>query len=300
MKKMKILKILLITLLSTFAFSQEIDDFAKRLKAINNQTIIFYNVDGIDFSSQTFNNEFSEKGLKKLYRKYSIKESNVKVKDETLNNNNFYITKTESVAENINYISSYYFVENQNKTVSVFWFGYYNKSDKDFERKYVNRILNNEIPKEVFEPMTINSIDFAGRKIELGNNCNWTNINMVQCEYNGQMNWSVHKTVESAKNSIDIQFNVTKSRKGGKVLSEEIVDVIFEGTETKAKKVIYDFTGAKSLLEGMYGGKKLTIYYVACKVRENYVSCCMSFWKYDTITENGLAPLLEKVMQLKK
>ncbi len=50
----------------------------------------------------------------------------------------------------------------------------------------------------------------------------------------------------------------------------------------------------------MSGGKTLTIYYVACKVRENYVSCCMSFWNNDTITENGLAPLLEKVMKLKK
>jgi archaellum component FlaF (FlaF/FlaG flagellin family) len=114
------------------------------------------------------------------------------------------------------------------------------------------------------------------------------------------MNWSVHKSYESAKNSVDNQFSVTKSRKGGKVISEEEVDVIFEGTETKAKKVIYDFTGVKSLLAGMSGGKTLTIYYVACEVRGNYVSCCMSFWDNDTITENGLAPLLEEVMQLKK
>ena len=287
---MKYTLFLIITLISTIALSQNNDDFAKRLKAINNQTIIFYNVDGVDFSSQTFSNEFSEKGLKKLYRKYSIKESDVKTKDETLKNNNLFITKSENVAENINQISSYYFVENQNKTVSVFWFGYYGNQNQEFERKYVNLILNDEIPKEVFEPMTIESIDFAGRKIELGNSCNWTNINTVQCPYYGEMNWSVHKTAESAKNSIDNQFNVTKSRKGGKVLSEEDVDVIFEETETKAKKVIYDFTGAKTL----------TIYYVACKVRENYVSCCMSFWNNDTVTESGLAPLLDKVMKIKK
>ena len=287
---MKYTLFLIITLISTIALSQNNDDFAKRLKAINNQTIIFYNVDGVDFSSQTFSNEFSEKGLKKLYRKYSIKESDVKTKDETLKNNNLFITKSENVAENINQISSYYFVENQNKTVSVFWFGYYGNQNQEFERKYVNLILNDEIPKEVFEPMTIESIDFAGRKIELGNSCNWTNINTVQCPYYGEMNWSVHKTAESAKNSIDNQFNVTKSRKGGKVLSEEDVDVIFEETETKAKKVIYDFPGAKTL----------TIYYVACKVRENYVSCCMSFWNNDTVTESGLAPLLDKVMKIKK
>ncbi|MEW5676455.1 hypothetical protein ABGT15_09095 [Flavobacterium enshiense] len=297
---MKRLFFLTIALVSTIAFSQENDDFAKRLKAINNKTIVFYNTDGVDFSKQAFSNEFSEKGLKKLYRKYDIKDSDAKTKDETLRHNNIYITKTENVAENINQISSYYFIENKNKTITVIWFGYYNALDKAFERKYVNRIVNDQIPKEVFEPMIIESIDFAGRKIELGNSCYWTNINTVQCPYYGEMNWSVHKTLESAKNAIHNQFTVTKSKKGGKVLSEEEVDVLFEGTETKAKKVVYDFTGVKSVLAGMSGGKTLTIYYVACNVRDNYVSCCMSFWNNDTLTENGLTPLLEKVMQLKK
>jgi archaellum component FlaF (FlaF/FlaG flagellin family) len=296
---MKSILYLLLLLTTALVFCQDNDDFAKRLKALNNQTIIFYNVDGVEFSSQTFSNEFSEKGLKKIYRKYSINDSDLKVQDKKLENNNFYITKSENVAENVNQISSYYFVENKSKTVSVFWFGYFGALNQDFERKYVNLILENKIPNEVFESMTIESIDFAGRQLELGNSCYWTNINTVQCPYYGEMNWSVHKNIESAKNSIHNQFTITKNKKGGKVLSEEEVDVLFEGTETKAKKVIYDFTGSKSLLAGMSGGKTLTIYYVACQVRENYVSCCMSFWNNDTITVSGLSPLLEKVMQLK-
>jgi archaellum component FlaF (FlaF/FlaG flagellin family) len=296
---MKSILYLLLLLTTASSFCQDNDDFAKRLKALNNQTIIFYNVDGVEFSSQTFSNEFSEKGLKKIYRKYSISDSDLKVQDKKLENNNFYITKSEIVAENVNQISSYYFVENKSKTVTVFWFGYFGALNQDFERKYVNLILENKIPNEVFESMTIESIDFAGRQLELGNSCYWTNINTVQCPYYGEMNWSVHKTIESAKNSIHNQFTITKNKKGGKVLSEEEVDVLFEGTETKAKKVIYDFTGSKSLLAGMSGGKTLTIYYVACQVRENYVSCCMSFWNNDTITVSGLSPLLEKVMQLK-
>ncbi len=297
---MKSLKYLALLIISTFAFGQEIDDYTKRLKAINNQSIIFYNVDGVNFSSQTFSNQFNEKGLKKLYRKYSIKDEDLKVRDETLTNNNFFITKSEKITENLDQINSYYFVENQNKTVSIFWFGYFDKLDKEFERKYVNLILKNEITKEVFEPMKINSIDFAGRKIKLGSDCYWKNVNIVQCPYKGEMNWSVHKTLESAKKAIENQFIVTKSQKGGKVVSETEVDVLFEDTETKAKKVIYDFTGVKSLLAGMSGGKTLTIYYVSSKVRENYVSCCMSFWNNDNITENGLSPLLEEVMKLKK
>lgn len=297
---MKRLKYIILLFLSTFAIGQEQDDYVKRLKAVNNQTIVFYNIDGIDFSSQTFSNQFTEKGLKKLYKKYSITEDDVKVRDESLTYNNFFVTKAEKILENLYSTNSYYYVENQNKTVSIFWFGYYNKLDKEFERKYVNLILNDQIPKEVFEPMTIDSIDFAGRKIKLGNSCYWTNVNTVQCPYNGEMNWSVHKTFESAKMAVENQFNVTKNRKGGKVLSETEVDIVFEGTETKAKKVIYDFTGVNSLLVGISGGKTLTIYYVASQVRENYVSCCMSFWNNDNKTESGLSPLLSEVMKLKK
>ncbi|WPO79921.1 hypothetical protein [Flavobacterium sp. KACC 22761] len=176
----------------------------------------------------------------------------------------------------------------------------YRTADKEFERSYINRILNNEIPDHVFESMTIDSVDFAGRKIKLGSNCYWTNVNTVQCPYYGEMNWSVHSTYQSAKEAITNQLETTRIRKGGKIISEEEIPVIFEGTETKAKKIKYSFTGTKSLLASMSGGKELTIFYVACKVRDNYVSCCMSFWNNDTITESGLAPLLEKVMQLKR
>lgn len=77
---MKSILFLVITLISTLSFSQDNDEFVKRLKAINNQTIIFYNVDGIDFSSQTFNNEFSEKGLKKYIESIPLKKVMLKQK----------------------------------------------------------------------------------------------------------------------------------------------------------------------------------------------------------------------------
>ena len=38
---MKAIFFVIFTLISTFSFGQENDDFSKRLKAINNQTIIF-------------------------------------------------------------------------------------------------------------------------------------------------------------------------------------------------------------------------------------------------------------------
>ena len=85
-----------ITLLSTHLHCQENDDFSKRLKAINNQDIIFYNIDGVDFSSQTFSNDFSEKGLKKLFKKYSIKEQDAKAKNWSSFNNQGYFPSSWS------------------------------------------------------------------------------------------------------------------------------------------------------------------------------------------------------------
>lgn len=289
--------ILLFTI--TLSFAQK-DSIFNRLQAINNNGLSFYNIDGYTITSQTLNYPFTEKGLKKAYRKYSIKKKVKKTKDEQLPYNIYYVNNDENITENLVQNNSYYFIENQEKRITIIQFSSINKRNKEFELTIVKPIIEKKIPKENFASMRIDSINFAGRKIKLGNNCNWTNVNTVQCPYYGEMNWSVHKELQDAKNTVEQQFAITKSRKNGKVISEEIVDIKFEGTETKAKKVIYDFTGVTSLLVGMSGGKTLTIYYVATEVRGNYVSCVLSFWNNDTITENGLAPLLEKVMKLKK
>jgi hypothetical protein len=74
---------------------------------------------------------------------------------------------------------------------------------------------------------------------------------------------------------------------------------MFEGTETTARKVIYDFTGITAAMVGMTGGRNLTIFFVTAQVRQHYVSCVMSFWNNDYTTPGGLAPLLDQVMKLK-
>ena len=70
---------------------------------------------------------------------------------------------------------------------------------------------------------------------------------------------------------------------------------LFEGSNST-----YDFTGVTSLLASMSGGKNLTIYYVSEKVRDNYVSCVLSFWNNDNINPSGLPPLLEEIMSISK
>lgn len=295
---MKIINLFFI-ITSTFCFSQE-NNILERLSALNNNGKIWYNIDGYSVTSENFKNTFDEKGLKKVFKKHNISDSETKVKDSQIKFNNLFVTKQQKISENNLQINNYYFVENPDKTTTVVWFIKNGKTDKETEEKLVNAIIENKIPETNFVPMKITSIDFAGRKIELGNSCYWTFLNAVQCPYLGEMNWSVHKTLEDAKEAIENQLNVTKSRKGGKVTSEEIVNIDFEGVPTKSKKVIYDFTGVTSALAGMSGGKFLTIYYVAENVRNKNVSCVMSFWNNDQINpDTKLPPLLEKLIRLK-
>ncbi|BDD05275.1 hypothetical protein [Aureibacter tunicatorum] len=293
-------KSLTIILVFVYAISfAQNDSIFNRLQAINNNGLTFYNIDGYTITKQTLNYPFTEKNLNKVYRKYSIKKDEKKKKDIQLGFDNYFVINNDEITKNLIQNNSYYFIENQEKRITVIQFSSINKRDKEFERTIAKLIIENAIPKENYASMTIDSINFAGRKIKLGTSCNWTNVNTVQCPYYGEMNWSVHKDLEDAKNTVEQQFKITESRKRGKVISEETVEIEFEGTETTAKRVIYDFTGMTSVLASMSGGKTLTIYYVATEVRGNYVSCVLSFWNNDTITENGLAPLLEKVMKLK-
>jgi len=290
--------LLLICLLSNLSFAQN-EGVLDRLQAIRNNDMIFCNVDGYQITSETFNRAFTEKGLKKVYRKYSVDKDAPKIKDEQLPYNNLYITTDEIRAEGIVQNNAFYFIELDKNQLSVVQFIALNKRDKAFEQVMVSLLMEDGIPEENFAATTIDTINFAGRNIQLGSNCYWTAINTVQCPYLGEMNWSVHKDLQDAQNSAAQQYAITASRKNGDIVSEEQVALIFEGTETTAKKIIYDFKGVTSLLVGMSGGKTLTVFYVAAPVRGNYVSCVLSFWNNDSITDTGLVPLLDEVMQLK-
>ena len=292
MKSLKFLFILVFSL--NFSQTNTIFD---RLSVLENGGKIWYNIDGYSVTSEIFNYNFDEKGLKKVFRKHNISDSDQKYKDENITLNNYFISKQQNVIENIFQTNNYYFIESQNKTIIVIWFAKTGKTDKETEELLVNAILENKIPKENCVPMQISSINFADRTIELGNSCYWTFLNTVQCPYFGEMNWSIHKTLDDAKESVKNQFNITKSRKMGKVISEEMVDVEFEGVETKAKKAVFEINAVASTLAG---GKSLTIYYVAENIRGENVSCVMSFWNNDQINpQTKLPPLLEKLMKLK-
>lgn len=290
---------IILLFISLNSFSQTSKIF-ERLVALDNNGKIWYNIDGYSVTSEKFNFSFDEKGLKKVFKKHNIKDYDIKITDDSIKFKNTIIYKTEKLNDKVIQRNSYYFVENKENKVTVVWFAKTSEPDLEMHRELVNLIIDNKIPKENYVSMQTNTINFGNRKIELGNSCYWTFLNTVQCPYFGEMNWSVHKTLEDANQSISNQFENTNARKMGNVRNEEFVDVEFEGVETKAKRVILDIKGVAGLAVEMFGGKYLTIYYVAEKVRDNYMSCVMSFWNNDEINpETKLPPLLEKVMKIK-
>lgn len=295
MTRCAILLLLLIGLFPHGAIAQKNDDIFDRLQAIRNGNNVFYNVDGQEISSREVDLEFNSKNIAKSFRHLKFKEKDLVKSDSDLEFPNYYISKD---GEYQNFLS-YYFVESKSNGIIGFTFASPIKPDQNFERNFIRLVRNNEIPDHVFNSEKPHTINFAGREISLGSNCRWMSINNVQCPYFGQMSWSVHKTLSSAENSIQNHFDTVTKRKGGKVIADTTVSVLFEDELTDARRIVYDLTGIRSLLVGTTGGKTLTIYMVATPVRDNFVSCVMSFWNNDYINPSGLPPLLEEVMELK-
>ena len=74
MKKKIALIFLLCSALFIHGYSQDAGTLYTRLRGISNGGIDFFNVDGIEITSQILGGEFSKKNIAKKFKRYSIKE----------------------------------------------------------------------------------------------------------------------------------------------------------------------------------------------------------------------------------
>ena len=264
-----------------------------RLSAIKNGNRDFYAIDGYIITNEDLKLPFDEKGFKKAYRKLKINVQDAQ-SNPRIHTDNYLVNRDKE-----EYVESLYFVKSPANTISLVWFSKLRDREVEVEESLVNLIVENKIPQELFAPTDARSIDFAGRKIPMLDDCYFTGINIVQCPYNGEMNWGVYRTLEDAQQAVADQFAANKQRKMLKPIEEEEVEVLFEEVPTKAKRVVFDIKGVASALAGMSGAKTLTVYYVAQVVRNRPIACVMSFWNNDNIKNTGLPLLLSRVMQLK-
>jgi hypothetical protein len=294
---------IIIFLLLNIPFLQELkaqDEVFERLQAIENNGTTFYNIDGIEITNLLIQKEFSIKNILKSTKKYSISENELNNKNRNITTEFLFAEKKIENCENSIQFTDYYFIKTSENKIRQITFASSQKIEIDFETKILTLILENNIPKSVYNSIIIDTINFAGRKIDLGLACHWMGVNNIQTSNRGQFNWSVCKDLQSAKMCTEGQRNANACRKEFKLISEIDVDVVFEGTKTKAKKIIWGLSGTTKLLARMSGGKTLTVYYVTVPVRETFVSCVLSHWDSDLIESSGFPKLFEEVMQPKK
>ena len=280
-------------------FGQGDNDLFSRLSGLKTEGADFYDIDGIQITCRPVDAEFTRKNVVKKYKALSLKERDLLASDSTLQFRNFHGLRSAKNSDGLVYNSSFYFLETPDKKIMGIIYTSVNKVDTVFERNFIKLLMAGAIPQSIYSSYAnMDSVNFAGRKITLGKGCGWRAMNNIQCPSHGQMNWSVHKDLEGATAAVDNQYQTIKSEKAIRILTEATVPVIFEGARVSAKKVVYDITGVASALAGMSGGKTLTVYMVAAPVRNNYVSCVMSFWNNDVINASGLPSLLDAIMQL--
>src|SRR5687767_6546411 len=92
------------------AFGQDPDLFS-RLSAISNSGIDFFNIDGIEISSERSTSPFSARNIAKSFRKYNVKEKDLVVSDSALGYKNFYLERTSEWIPGMTSNLSYYFME---------------------------------------------------------------------------------------------------------------------------------------------------------------------------------------------
>ncbi len=241
--------------------------------------------------------EFTSRNIKKLKKKYKVKKVKEEASTYNIPHNNKIITKIFPLKNGNKEITTLYFIESGASEIDIFGFYSINFRDSTEEQNFIKLYLENKIPESIFMEYSVSKVDFAGRELELNNSCRWMNVNSVQCPYFGQMNWSLHQNLENAKKQTKIQYEITKGKGVVELISKEDVPIIFEGKETIAKRTKYKAKIPKLL---MGGSNELIIYYVSEEIRGRYISCVLSHYTSDKMTENGVPALLEKVMKLKK
>jgi hypothetical protein len=291
--------LLVFIFLGSALFSQS--EYAKQVfsnaQGIEQTEATFFEVEGYEIFVKTHTKTFDEKGISKVKRIYSIPSWNIGTKDSTLKDEYYkYYVDIDSALKTVPQSNIYYFIRSPENQIKVIGLRTIMKRDIELERFFVKAIVDNAVPKQVYTPMKVDTILFAGRKIDLGAICRWMGTHNLQCDNMGQMNWAEFRKMEQAEEMVAKQKEIIANKPLSDIKANEEVAVIFEGKEVKAKRCILKVNLPKVATGGY---NVLIIYFVAAEVRGKYVGCVLSHYT-DDIIGTKLPPLLKEVMKLKE
>ncbi len=257
---------------------------------------LIFEVEGYTIIIEKNKERLSEKGIKNIKKKYDLKQVTKEYSDSQIKWQNYVIegkSYEKSVPDVVHYQLCYLFPETD-QTMTVVLFESPSRKDTLVEKAFMVAFFNRQLSKYTADTWEADKINFAGRNIPLGNVCSWVSPCNVHCPAFGQISWSTFRNPEDAEVNNQAYYIINKKSGMYKQLREEDVDIVFEGTPTRAKRAIYKINRSKVLLGGR---NELAVYYVVQKVRGKYISCVLSHYIEDK-NNYRLAPLLEEVMKL--
>lgn len=142
-------------------------------------------------------------------------------------------------------------------------------------------------------------VRFVDRVIPVDPRCQWRNAAAIQCSGFGEINWSLHPSMQEAEAETRAQKAQNADIRNMEIEKEESVPILFEGKEATAIRQHLKVKGFAGVMTQVEGSRHLIVYYVSAEVRGRYISCVLSHWTNDYL-ENGLPPLLGAVMALKQ
>lgn len=254
-----------------------------------------YEVEGYTIYTKTISAQLHGAAFNKTKKRLNIPKDAVETTDSTLVTENKVYISESTVLDKISQISIHYFIKENKKHITLFSFFTNGKRDLELEKLLLESLSKKTIPKNIYSSQTFDSVLFVGRFITPGSICSWRDAHNIQCPGYGQMNWSQFRSLERAQEVLECQKNIVLISNNGTILSQDSVDIIFEGVDVRALKIKYKF-GIPQIIMG--GSNILIIYFVMAEVRNKFVSCVLSHYTDDYNAQN-LPPLLSKVMQLK-
>lgn len=183
-----------------------------------------------------------------------------------------------------------YILEKSEKEAEIVLFQTLNQRDIILEQEVIRTYLKNGLKYYILDEPTAGSISFAGREINLGTACKWMSPHNINCN-GGQMSWAEFPSFESANLDINARIDAN-ANDNVTILSENDIDVIFEGIPSLAHRVVY-----KQKAGFGQRTQPLIVYYIVQEVRDRYISCVLSNYGYNR-NDYELAPLLQEVMSI--
>jgi hypothetical protein len=265
------------------------------LRAKNNALLL--NIRGYEVIVEQAKGNFSKPYVRTMFPGLDLHQSDKVFPDSIRGEKVLRIDKQATVGS-LTTNASYYFVEKGKDSIQAISIVGTTPRDAPIRLEIVDQVRAG-IPDSLISDQTQSKMLFAGRSIAIDRRCMWTGSSCVLCSGFGEMNWSMHPDRAEAQQHADWHVSAAIGPESQfELISQDTVQVIFEGSAAMARKLQLRLKGAKGkIAKTAEGSRTLIMYFVVTEVRGRYVSCALSHWTSDYLEEYGLPPLLGEVMR---